>query len=459
MGEGIHEFLNFDIRFNKDLTFLTGINGSGKTSVLNATISLITPSLSMLAELDYTSIRIDLEHDGKNGFVQATKDSNNISISCSDVDSEFVYQKFVMLSEAPQYREREIQQEYYSELASNARMHPVMDFIAGLPTPMFLGIDRRPRFLADETSPARRTSPRVQGRVGRNIFSASLTQSLAEAAGLVETHYRDSLIEVGLVGEALQGSMLLELLAVEPKESFLLSSPSRADIEKIKAMRRDVEALPDILRLPPSEVRNRILPFLDALEEYAKQIPHNLTTNQLVARHKPSDSVFQAMLYWSTNNRELSRIKIVSDLVEGYYEKRKEITGPNERYLALINSFLTDSGKMLRVNEKGYPWISIEGVEGDKPLSSLSSGEAQIFVILTYLAFHPLAQSANVFIIDEPELSLHVQWQELFVDSVMSANPQTQYILATHSPSIILERQNKCFDISKRQKGGRQTRA
>ena len=90
----------------------------------------------------------------------------------------------------------------------------------------------------------------------------------------------------------------------------------------------------------------------------------------------------------------------------------------------------------------------VRGLPDPQPVTSLSSGEAQIFVILTHLAFNPSAQEANVFIIDEPELSLHVQWQELFVESVQSANPNVQYIMATHAPSIILDRTDKCIDLS-----------
>jgi predicted ATP-binding protein involved in virulence len=82
-------------------------------------------------------------------------------------------------------------------------------------------------------------------------------------------------------------------------------------------------------------------------------------------------------------------------------------------------------------------------------MHSLSSGEAQLFVIMTHLFFNPLAQEGNVFIIDEPELSLHIQWQELFVNSVMAANPNVQFIMATHSPSIILEKTQNCLDLSK----------
>jgi len=78
---------------------------------------------------------------------------------------------------------------------------------------------------------------------------------------------------------------------------------------------------------------------------------------------------------------------------------------------------------------------------------ALSSGERQLVVILTHLAFNPQARRANVLIIDEPELSLHLRWQELFVEAVTSAGPGVQLILATHSPSIIKGRIDRCVDV------------
>ncbi|WP_353617106.1 AAA family ATPase [Rhizobium sp. EC-SD404] len=79
---------------------------------------------------------------------------------------------------------------------------------------------------------------------------------------------------------------------------------------------------------------------------------------------------------------------------------------------------------------------------------NLSSGEKQIFVLISHLIFNPLIKKANVLIIDEPEISLHVRWQEIFVESVLNANDQTQLILATHSPSIVLDRTDNMVDLN-----------
>lgn len=53
----------------------------------------------------------------------------------------------------------------------------------------------------------------------------------------------------------------------------------------------------------------------------------------------------------------------------------------------------------------------------------------------------------KVFIIDEPELSLHIRWQKIFVDKAMEAQKNNQLILATHSPEIVGEYREKCITV------------
>jgi predicted ATP-binding protein involved in virulence len=134
-------------------------------------------------------------------------------------------------------------------------------------------------------------------------------------------------------------------------------------------------------------------------------------------------------------------------LVEEHNVEAATASESMKKYLDTINRFLKDSKKRLKFDDTGT--LSFQLMAGGKlrPVHALSSGEAQLIVLLTHLYFDPAAQAANVFIIDEPELSLHVAWQELFVDSLLSANPSIQYVLATHSPSIILDRIGACRDL------------
>ena len=52
-----------------------------------------------------------------------------------------------------------------------------------------------------------------------------------------------------------------------------------------------------------------------------------------------------------------------------------------------------------------------------------------------------------MFIVDEPELSLHLEWQLEFVDTLLELNPDIQLIFATHSPEIIGKRRDKAFKL------------
>lgn len=89
IGQGLHSFLSLNIKFNKDLTFLVGINGSGKTTALDAIVALITPSLLSIGRLEFAKMRIDLEDDGRTLFVEAVKEKREITIRVSSVPDFF----------------------------------------------------------------------------------------------------------------------------------------------------------------------------------------------------------------------------------------------------------------------------------------------------------------------------------------------------------------------------------
>ena len=64
--------------------------------------------------------------------------------------------------------------------------------------------------------------------------------------------------------------------------------------------------------------------------------------------------------------------------------------------------------------------------------SDLSAGEKQMLSFLCYNAF----TSNSPFFIDEPEISLHVDWQRILFPTLLKQNTGNQFIVATHSPLI-----------------------
>ncbi|MCQ2305482.1 MAG: ATP-binding protein [Bacteroidales bacterium] len=71
---------------------------------------------------------------------------------------------------------------------------------------------------------------------------------------------------------------------------------------------------------------------------------------------------------------------------------------------------------------------SINAISSDK----LSAGEKQMLSFLCYNTF----SKNKVIIIDEPELSLHPDWQRLLIPTLLKQGNNNQFFIATHSPFI-----------------------
>lgn len=452
----VHGYLDFEVEFNRRLSFLTGINGSGKTTVLNCVQSLIAPDLSALQSLNYEVIRLNFIDDaGQHAYIEAEQSNSEIFISASNNSSSFRYARYVPEPTLPTSRQVDGEMEHFRDLMATSRNHPVMAFIYNLPTPMFLGLDRRARLAAEERRPG--TLYRARNLTHWRPTRSTMGTSLNEAEDIVVDAYRDAQISSGRVGEELQRQLILNLITPSQENLADFSVPKDSEKKTLARVQGDLDLFPKIFRLPSADVNKRVAPFLRQLQDVVSRIPHDADPESYFKEHNKTPPYFDSLISWNSSKSQLKKMAVISQVVSSYNEKISSAMRPFETYKSLVNEFLKDSGKHIDIGDDGRSIsVKIKGVKGKSSLSALSSGEAQIFVILTNLSFRNTPQKANVFIIDEPELSLHLRWQEMFVDSVMSANSSTQFIMATHSPSIVLERTADCIDVvAKRRRGHR----
>ncbi|TOG85776.1 ATPase, partial [Vibrio parahaemolyticus] len=75
------------------------------------------------------------------------------------------------------------------------------------------------------------------------------------------------------------------------------------------------------------------------------------------------------------------------------------------------------------------------------------SGEMQLISIISNMIFCKNNNRGLVVIIDEPEISLHIKWQEIFIEVLEGIKKDAQLILATHSPDIIGDKEVYCRPI------------
>jgi energy-coupling factor transporter ATP-binding protein EcfA2 len=115
-------------------------------------------------------------------------------------------------------------------------------------------------------------------------------------------------------------------------------------------------------------------------------------------------------------------------------EEVAKIRQQQERFLEIIDHLFKDTDKKINRQKNEIMFLF-----GDKELTpyQLSSGEKQILVILLTLLVQD-NQYAIVFL-DEPEVSLHFDWQKKLIQYMRELNPNAQIIIATHSPALIIE--------------------
>lgn len=141
--------------------------------------------------------------------------------------------------------------------------------------------------------------------------------------------------------------------------------------------------------------------------------------------------------YGSTQNEQVIA-HFLSKLVALYREQQKSETDVRD-FVQLCNAYLT--GKSIVYDDVNYIiYIQQASNSGEKDeadkleLKVLSSGEKQIVSLFSHIYF---SGDKNYFvIIDEPELSLSVPWQQRFLPDIINTGRCTGMIAVTHSPFI-----------------------
>jgi energy-coupling factor transporter ATP-binding protein EcfA2 len=113
----------------------------------------------------------------------------------------------------------------------------------------------------------------------------------------------------------------------------------------------------------------------------------------------------------------------------------------------IINSrFLHKRFTIGQFGQYGYRVDTPDG--GSFRPSLLSSGEQHELVILYELLFH--TAPGSMLLIDEPEISLHVDWQRAFLGDLgeMARLSEFDALVATHSPQIIGDRADLMVELS-----------
>jgi len=115
-------------------------------------------------------------------------------------------------------------------------------------------------------------------------------------------------------------------------------------------------------------------------------------------------------------------------------------------FLAQLMGMKKENADLLDILVRFNAFTSIERI--DQPY--LSSGQAQVLALITAVRS---AKEGSLILVDEPEISLHVDWQERLVEQLHAPLTGSRLIIATHSPDIVVKHRHLCTVIKSNEEG------
>lgn len=117
-----------------------------------------------------------------------------------------------------------------------------------------------------------------------------------------------------------------------------------------------------------------------------------------------------------------------------YPEQAQAIQQNINTFFEVVNSMFADTGKTISIpkgNNSSFVFDQDGIVIG---MDQLSSGEKQLLLVL--LKVFLLERKPAIVLMDEPDISLHISWQQKLIEAMRTLNDSCQIIITTHSPSM-----------------------
>lgn len=168
--------------------------------------------------------------------------------------------------------------------------------------------------------------------------------------------------------------------------------------------------------------------------EEKRQVVYVRSIDDIVMRdkRKTTNALTQDLEYYMFDMKTgPSMMSYRMTMIDASAEKQAEMKTRIDDFCSVVNNLFKSTGKYIKIEGNKFNVVS-----GDQILSvdALSSGEKQILLILLRVF---LLDGQDAFVLlDEPENSLDISWQFELINILFKLNPNAQYFITTHSPSI-----------------------
>jgi predicted ATPase len=440
--KGLHGYKDVSIEFVGPATIVVAENGTGKTTVLNMLNAFLTRRFHRLAAFSFTSIECKF----KGELLPLVLNRSMLSESATPETDEMLRQVFesssLSQSELLDFLNNTYKPGDFSTFQSHRIVRQIYfntsrnyDGVEKLLDSLHASLDRS---LSEE---ARRVSAEVRRCVGktevlflptyRRIERPQLRprQNLGRPAPIHGPANRTSRYDDIVFGLADVEDMLADLSDEIERRSNLgyrsLSARILDEMLKGSAIKESV-SIAD-------------LPDVKSLSRFLSRVGR--TENRLGAVFADIENLYETRAIEHSDNwflrYFLSRLARVID-------ETREMEQKVEQFVTVCNSYLTLSSdeKQLSFDPQTLR-VVVKDLWAQRAigLDALSSGEKQIISLMARLY---LNQNPKIVLIDEPELSLSLDWQRKVLPDTMNSGTVVQMLAITHSPFVFENELDSC---------------
>lgn len=147
------------------------------------------------------------------------------------------------------------------------------------------------------------------------------------------------------------------------------------------------------------------------------------------------------------NQFKESNIKIDENVKNTLLTSLQENLGnralPTQKILDTLNIFFNETSREIIQDKEEVIKCKLSNNNEAISWRNLSKGEKSLIFLCFSVYFY--SKDNVVFLIDEPEISLHISWQEKLIKHLLELSPKSQFIIATHAPSIIFKTEKEQY--------------
>lgn len=134
--------------------------------------------------------------------------------------------------------------------------------------------------------------------------------------------------------------------------------------------------------------------------------------------------------------------KLIVNMSNELNEESEDIQAIN-RLEEIFNEYIGPE-KYLQITEE-HVSVKFHSSEEMHKIGALSSGERHLLVLLTIFVIE--GNHRQLFMVDEPEISLNMVWQRKLLPLLSELAPKAEIIVASHSPSVAKENSNYLVEL------------